>query len=123
MPAPEYNGGVAPVDAGLIVYDMNGNLVQPRWTTFLLGLEYYVPAVGGRLGIFANFSRSALADAASYPNPKKVRDHEHFFDAGLFVDVGDALRFAADAAHIDDYYADGIKAANEAVQVSGWFFF
>jgi hypothetical protein len=98
-PAPEF---ASPVDAGLVVYDAKGTLRLPRWTTFLVGLEYYLP-LRGRVAVFANYSRSQLHDPTTYP-------------------VG-SLRFGMDYAHIEDVYADGVKAKNEAVQVSGFFFF
>jgi hypothetical protein len=119
-PAPTYT---SPLDAGLAVYDAQGRLHLPRWTTFLVGLEYYLPFVGGRAAIFANFSHSQLHDAKTYANPAKVRDHENFYEAGFLVDPHESVRFALDYAHIDDVYADGVKAKNESVQLSGFLFF
>ncbi|MEO5729368.1 MAG: hypothetical protein ABI134_19995, partial [Byssovorax sp.] len=119
-PAPTYT---APIDAGFVAYNDKGVLMQPHWTTFLVGLEYYLPFVGGRVGLFGNVSHSQLADAATFPNPAKVRDHENFYDVGLFFDPTETLRFGADYAHIDDVYADGVKAKNDAGQVTGFFFF
>ncbi|MDC3982180.1 hypothetical protein [Polyangium jinanense] len=119
-PAPVYT---STVDAGLAVYDANGELRLPRWTTFLVGVEYYPPFMGGRVALFANVSRSQLHDAGSYPNPAKVRDHESFYEVGFFVDPSPAVRFGLDYAHIDDVYADGVKASNEAAQLTGFLFF
>jgi len=119
-PAPVFT---STLDAGLAVYDAQGQLRLPRWTTLLVGLEYYLPFVGGRVALFANYSQSQLHDAASYPNPAKVRDHESFYEAGFFVDPTPATRFGLDYAHIDDVYADGVTASNEAAQITGFLFF
>jgi hypothetical protein len=119
-PAPTYT---AATDAGLVAYNDKGVLLQPHWTTFLVGLEYYLPFVNGRVALFGNVSHSQLADAATFPSPAKVRDHESFYDVGFFVDPTESLRFGIDYAHIDDVYADGVKAKNEAGQISGFFFF
>ncbi|UQA56722.1 hypothetical protein [Polyangium aurulentum] len=119
-PAPTY---VSTVDTGLVVYDAKGTLRAPRWTTLMVGLEYYPPFVGGRVGIFANYSRLQLHDASTYPNPSRVRDHESFYDVGFFVDPMEAVRFGLDYAHIDDVYADGVTASNDAVQITGFLFF
>jgi hypothetical protein len=45
------------------------------------------------------------------------------YEGGFFVDPIASLRFGLDYAHIEDVYADGVKAKNEAVQLSGFFFF
>jgi hypothetical protein len=119
-PAPTYT---AATDAGLLAYNEKGVLLQPHWTTFLVGLEYYLPAVGGRVALFGNFSHSQLANATTFPSPAKVRDHESFYDAGVFVDPTESLRFGVDYAHIDDVYADGVKAKNDTGQISGFLFF
>lgn len=106
-----------------MIYDETGALRQPRWTTFLVGLEYYLPFVHGRVAVFANYSRSQLHDAGSYPSPARVRDHESFFNGGIFFDPFESLRFGLDYAHIEDVYADNVKANNEAAQMTGFFFF
>lgn len=120
MPTATYVSGV---DPGLAVYDASGQLQIPRWTTFLVGIEYYVPKVGGRLGLFANVSRSQLHDAQSYGNPAKVRDNEIFYNAGVFGDLSEAIRLGLDYSRFDDQYADGVHAINDSVQAVGFFFF
>jgi hypothetical protein len=110
-------------DAGLAVYDMYGNMQLPTWMTFLVGAEYWLPKVGGRVALFANFSRTQLQDAKIYVNPTRVRDNEMFYNGGFLVDVTGAIRVGVDYARYDDQYADGVHAINDAVQVSGFLFF
>jgi hypothetical protein len=117
---PTYASGV---DAGLAVYDINGQLQLPRWTTFVVSLEYYLPRVGGRVGLFANVSRSQLHDSQLYANPARVRDNEIFYNGGFFVDITEAIRVGFDYARFDDQYADGVHAINDAFQMSGFLFF
>lgn len=117
---PTYAGGV---DAGLAVYDINGQLQLPRWTTFVVSLEYYLPRVGGRVGLFANVSRSQLHDSQLYANPARVRDNEIFYNGGFYVDITEAIRVGFDYARFDDQYADGVHAINDAVQMTGFLFF
>jgi hypothetical protein len=124
--SPTLPGGAtytADVDAGQAVYDMNGNLRLPHWMNFIVGLEYYVPHVHGRIGLFANVARDQLVDSTQYANPTKVRDHEMFYNGGIFGDLSDAIRLGIDYAYFDDVYADGMHAGNHAVQMSGFFFF
>ncbi len=117
---PTYASGV---DAGLAVYDINGQLQLPRWTTFVVSLEYYLPKVGGRVGLFANVSRSQLHDSQLYANPARVRDNEIFYNGGFYVDITEAIRVGFDYARFDDQYADGVHAINDAFQMSGFLFF
>jgi hypothetical protein len=114
---------VADVDLGLAVYDVNGTLELPRWTTFLVGLEYYLPRVSGKVGLFANFSRSQLHNPELYGIASKVRDNEIFCNAGFFVDIIEAVRVGLDYGRFDDTYADGVHAINHAVQFTGFLFF
>lgn len=126
-PLPSVNGMtptyVSGVDAGLAVYDINGQLQLPRWTTFVVSLEYYLPKVGGRVGLFANVSRSQLHDTQLYANPARVRDNEIFYNGGFYVDITEAIRVGFDYARFDDQYADGVHAINDAVQMTGFLFF
>jgi hypothetical protein len=119
-PAPTYTPDI---DAGLAVYDANGNLHLPHWTTYLISAEYYLPFVGGRAAVFATYSHSNLHKDKSYPSPSKVRDHADLYEVGFYFDPHDAVRFGLDYTHIVDVYADGVKASNDAVQVTGFFFF
>jgi hypothetical protein len=120
MPVPTYVSGV---DPGLAVYDQSGELQLPRWTTFLIGLEYYLPKVGGRIGLFANVSRSQLHDPQQYGNPSKVRDNEILYNVGAFGDLSEAVRLGIDYSRFDDQYADGVHAINDSVQAVGFLFF
>ena len=127
-PLPAQGGMAAPVfvpgdDPGLAVYDKNGELRLPHWMTFIVGLEYYPPKVGGRLGLFANLARTKLLDSDLYVNPAKVRDNEMFYNAGFFVDISQAIRVGCDWAYFDDQYADGVHATTHAIQGVGFFFF
>lgn len=127
-PLPTQPGMTAPAfvpgdDPGLAVYDKNGELRLPHWMTFIVGLEYYPPRIGNHLGLFANFAKTQLLDCDLYVNPAKVRDTETLYNAGLFVDITQAIRVGADWAYFDDLYADGVHATTHAVQGVGFFFF
>ncbi|HEX2569507.1 MAG TPA: SHOCT domain-containing protein [Polyangia bacterium] len=111
------------VDPGLAVYDVNGRLRAPHWRTFIVGIEYYLPHVGGRVGLFANYSHTRLLDAKQYANPARVRDNESFYNAGIFADLTQAIRVGVDWAYYDDRYADGMRATANAIQGTGFFFF
>lgn len=111
------------IDAGLAVYDINGDLRLPHWMTFIVGAEYYPPNINGRIGLFVNFARTQLMDSNMYANQSKVRDNEMFYNGGIFGDLSAAIRLGVDYAYYDDQYADGVHATTHAVQGTAFFFF
>jgi hypothetical protein len=110
------------IDNGLVAYDRNNNIVQPNWTTFLLGLEYYLP--GGRAALFVNWGHSQLNNAAALATaPGALRNHSNLYNGGFFVDVTSNVRIALDYSRIVDAYQDNVEAVNNAVHGSAFFFF
>jgi hypothetical protein len=135
-PAPVYPQNV---DNGLVVFDIQNQDLHPiQWTSYVLGLEYYLPGLDGRVWISGNYSHIQSSNIDAYarpgitpPNPNdyayvsaaQVRQFEDFFDANVFVDPLPSVRFGAEYAYFDDRYVDGTHAINHRVQVSGFFMF
>jgi hypothetical protein len=53
----------------------------------------------------------------------RIRDHEEYYEAGLFVDVTKAIRLATGGSLLADTYGDGVQAKNYRLMLSGWLFF
>jgi hypothetical protein len=133
-PAPTYPQDI---DNGIVVYDLQGNLHAIQWTSLLVGLQYYLPGVGGRLWISANYSRMQSANTLNYArltaltNPQQsyyvsaaqVRSSEDWFDVNLFAQPVPALRVGLEYARFYDSYVDGVLAINDRVQLSGFLLF
>jgi hypothetical protein len=133
-PAPVYPQDF---DNGLLMFDRNGTPHAIQWTTYLVGMQYYLPGLGGREWISANYSHTQSANAKNfanygttppvidiaYPNARNVRESEDWFDVNLFADVTKAVRMGLEYANFNDRYADGIHAINHRVQLSGFFIF
>jgi hypothetical protein len=147
---PALNGGLAspPVGPGA-----NGFVLHPiQWTSYLLGLQYYLPALKGKVWISGNYSHmqsqngsllgfnywstadfarpanvanNGTAPQAYYYNTAaaQVRSSEDWWDANVFVDPLDSLRLGLEFAQFLDHYVDGFTATNNRVQVSGYFIF
>jgi hypothetical protein len=130
------------VDQGLVTYDINPGsfaLHPIQWTSFLAGLEYYLPGLGGRVWISGNVSHiqsnntSQFArDDAAPPNPDvyfypssqaQVRKGEDWWDANLFFDPVTSVRVGLEFAEFLDHYVDGFTATNYRAQASGFFIF
>ena len=130
------------IDQGLVTYDINpgGFALHPiQWTSFLAGLEYYLPGLGGKVWISGNVSHiqssntSQFArDDAAPPNPDvyfypssqaQVRKGEDWWDANLFFDPVTSVRVGLEFAEFMDHYVDGFTATNYRAQASGFFIF
>jgi hypothetical protein len=122
-------------DAGLAAVDVTGHIELIKWTGYMAGLEFYPAGTGGRLGTVANFGHQessnakkvgTAVDATGAPVPAalaRIRDHEEFYEVGLFFDPTKSTRVAASGSLYDDTYADGEDAKNYSLIMSGWIFF
>ena len=121
MPAPAF----APnIDPGIAVYDSSGKLHLVQWTTFIVGAQYTLPGLDGKVFTAVNFARSMSSNAKDLnADPKKVREKEDWFDACLWVDPVKPLRFGIEYSYFSDTYADGERATNHRGNVNAFWFF
>jgi hypothetical protein len=119
-PAPAYT---ANIDPGIVTYNAAGDLHYIQWTSFLVGLQYYLPATNGRAWISGNFSHMTSANLPSLATRAKVRADEYWYDANLFVEPVTAVRVGLEYANFRDVYGDGTDATNHRFQLSGFFLF
>lgn len=117
-------------DAGLAAYNANGEVELVKWTSYMVGLEFYPGGTGGRLGTFANYGHMQSANTdrlgganVNDPVAGRTRESEDFYNAGLFFDPTKATRIGADVALYDDHYVDGTDAKNYSAMGSAFFFF
>jgi hypothetical protein len=68
-------------------------------------------------------SAAAATPAAQAAAAARIRDHEDYFEIGVFVDPTKATRIAASGSLYSDVYGDGATAKNYSVIMSGWLFF
>ncbi len=113
----------------------------------MVGLQYYLPALAGKVWISGNYSHMqsqngsllgfnywGTADfartggtnpGAYYFNTStgQVRSSEDWWDANVFVDPLESVRLGLEFAQFIDHYVDGFTATNNRVQLSGFFLF
>ena len=118
------------LDPGFAAYDAAGNLELIKWTSYMAGLEYYPPGVGGRVGLFANYGHMQSANSRRFggaavmdPVAGRTRENESFYNLGGFCDPTKATRIGLDGGLYDDHYVDGTKAKNYSVMSSAYLFF
>lgn len=127
------------VDPNLLVYSPDGSLHGIQLTTYMFGVQYYLPGLDGRYWISANYAHTQSANTPRFvryfPNVAvvptdtnltyagQVRESEDWFDVNLFGDVVPGVRLGLEYANFNDRYADGVHAVNHRVQASGFFLF
>jgi hypothetical protein len=127
-PLPPAMAGGAPVpyvpnfDPGFAAYDATGRLELIKWTSYMVGAEYYPPGLGGRMGTFANYGHMQSSNTKKFAGAA-TRESEDFFGAGLFVDPTRQTRVGLDFGIYNDHYVDGTDAKNYSVLSSMWLFF
>jgi len=126
MPAPVYTPNV---DPGLAVFTADGIAHLVRWQTFIVGAQYTIAGLDGRMWISANYSRSVSDNASTLGTPGKLRAGEDFADFNVFGDITPQVRLGAEYAYFSDHYAGAdvktapVDAVNHRVQVSAFFIF
>jgi hypothetical protein len=126
MPAPVYTPNV---DPGLAVFTADGIAHLVRWQTFIVGAQYTIAGLDGRMWISANYSRSVSDNASTLGTPGKLRSGEDFADFNVFGDITPAVRVGVEYAYISDHYAGAdvkvmpIDAVNHRVQLAAFFIF
>jgi hypothetical protein len=115
-----------------------GSLVGVQWDTLLVGLQYYLPGVDGRLWLSGNFSYEYSPNSVDFARPSftfspmanyygstvyQVRKAEYFVDGNVFFQITPAARIGAEFAVFNDEYVDGVHAVNDRAQLSGFFIF
>jgi len=111
-------------DPGLAAYDATGHAELIRWTSYMIGAEYYPPGVGGRIGLSANYGHMESSNAKNFETaPGRARKHENYYAGGVFCDPTKQTRIGVDFGFYDDHYSDDTVAQNSSVMMSSWLFF
>jgi hypothetical protein len=124
FPAPPTGTWPQDIDNGIATYSSTGALQFIQWTSYLLGAQYYLPGLSGRMWLSGNFSHMESSNTPTlYPKSTKVRGAEDWWDVNLFGDVTPAFRLGLEYAQFIDHYVDGNSPTNQRVQFSGFFIF
>jgi len=122
-PAPTYTPNV---DNGLVMWrkDATGlaTLHPIQWTSYLAGLQYYLPP-SGHVWLSANYSHLSSNNAHLYGDAKKVFDKQDWFDGNVMVDATPNVRFGLEYSRTEQTYVDGVKAVDNRVQFSAFLLF
>jgi hypothetical protein len=84
VPPPLYRPNI---DAGIVTFDANSNLVPINWWAAVLGLQYYLPVDGGRVWASVNATYLESSNIASLtPEASRggVFTRQLYYDANLY---------------------------------------
>jgi len=119
MPAPTYTPNV---DGGLVVYDKFGNLLAIDWSTFIAGMQYYLPG-GGNVWLAIDFAHIQSNNAHGHGGNTAVLDRANWVSGNLFWDATKAVRLGLSYSYTAQWYQDNIKAENHRVQLTALYMF
>jgi hypothetical protein len=129
IPAPSYPMpamGTAlafPVDAGLVAFDGAGALRTIDWTSYIAGVQYFLPPAG-TFFLSANYSHMSSKNILQLaPGPAGVFTRSDWIDGNVFYDLTPAVRFGLEYAYFRQTRGDGVAATNHRVQLSSWLIF
>jgi hypothetical protein len=122
-------GATAPVyspdiDSGFVTNNTSGRLVAVNWTSFAVGLQYYLPFE--TLWVSTNFLQVRSPNDATLVAPSgrgKVVAAYQFADANLFWDVTPQVRLGAEYAWFNQFLANGQEAHDNRFQFSAFYIF
>lgn len=114
-PPPTYTSNF---DPGVVGFNRSGDLRLVRWTTYLIGAEYYFPGVDGRLWVAGNYSRSTSDNLADLAGAGATPAESLWFVDGLLGgELLPGVRASAEYAQYRDRYVDGRRAKNHRAQL------
>jgi hypothetical protein len=120
-PAPAYPQDI---DNGIVTFDSSGQLHFIQWSSYLVGLQYYLPGTNGHVWVAGSYSHMHSDTTGTYfANSTKVRQNEDWFDVNLFADVTPAMRLGFEYANFNDQYQDNLHAINHRGQFSAFFIY
>ncbi|HVE83919.1 MAG TPA: hypothetical protein VND93_13765, partial [Myxococcales bacterium] len=126
---PDPVTGISPafsprVDPGMVAYDATGTLHLVQTQTLFASLEYYLPVLEGKIGVFGGYYQTDILNVDDFTSSAAAMRHRaSLFEAGALYDPIPAVRLGADWGLIRDAYKDGVVAWNWSVLGSAFFFF
>jgi len=119
------------VDPGLVAFDSKNFLHTINWTTFVVGVQYYLPPTG-RLFVSGNYSGGYSNNISSLFHPNAVTQPwvnswnvfkwSQYFDANVFFDVTPAMRVGASYQRVTQQLADDTTAHNNRFEMTFLYF-
>ncbi|HVY27550.1 MAG TPA: hypothetical protein VHB79_13420 [Polyangiaceae bacterium] len=122
-PPPVYSPNI---DSGIVTYDGNGKVQPVKWQAFVVGLQYYLPVLDGRIWLSGNFSQLKSSNAVKLTpiaGRSAVYKQARYVDGNLFVALTSTLQVGYSFQMVEQTFGDDVKARNYRNEGAIHFFF
>ena len=122
-PPPIYTPNI---DSGIVTYDGNGKVQPVKWTGFVVGLQYYLPVMDGKVWVSGNYSQLKSSNAVKLTpiaGQSAVYKQARYFDGNLFVALTGSLQLGYSFQMVEQTFGDDVKATNYRNVGAVHFFF
>lgn len=114
------------MDPGIVTFDGEGRLRTVNWKAFVIGAQYYLPVLKGRISVSGIYSRLQSNNAAKLtpvPFRQAVYDKAEYFDGNLFVRITENYRVAGSFQSVKQTFSDLVVTRNNRIQGAVHLFF
>jgi hypothetical protein len=122
-PPPVWAGNI---DSGIVTYDGNGKVQPVKWQAFVVGLQYYLPVMSGKIWVSGNFSQLKSSNAVKLTpiaGQSAVYKQARYVDGNLFIALTSSLQVGYSFQMVEQTFADDVKARNYRNEGALHFFF
>jgi hypothetical protein len=123
LPPPVYP---ANIDPGIVTFDGDNRLRTCDWEGFVVGLQYYLPILDGRVWISGNHSQiksDNIKDITPQPGWGGIYTISKYYDGSLFVAITDAIQMGASFQVVQQTLGDGVPVLNYRSEFGMHMFF
>jgi hypothetical protein len=116
----------ANIDPGIVTFDSDNRLRTCDWEGFVVGLQYYLPILDGRVWLSGNHSQvksDNIKDITPLPGWGGIYTISKYYDGSLFVAITDAIQMGASFQVVQQTLGDGVKAQNYRSEFGMHMFF
>jgi|GEM_PF-565023 len=122
-PPPIY---VPNIDSGIVTFDGDFRLRTCNWEGFVVGAQYYLPILNGRVwasGTYSEIRSSNIKDITPLPGWGGIFTHSFYYDASLFVAITDQIQAGAGFQRVRQDFGDDVVAWNYRTEFAMHMFF
>jgi hypothetical protein len=122
-PPPIY---VPNIDSGIVTFDGDFRLRTCNWEGFVVGAQYYLPIMNGRVwasGTYSEIRSSNIKDITPLPGWAGIFTHSYYYDASLFVAITDQIQAGAGFQRVRQDFGDDVVAWNYRTEFAMHMFF
>jgi hypothetical protein len=122
-PPPIY---VPNIDSGIVTFDGDFRLRTCNWEGFVVGGQYYLPVMNGRVwasGTYSEIRSSNIKEITPEPGWGGIFTHSYYYDASLFVAITDQIQAGAGFQRVRQDFGDDVVAWNYRTEFAMHMFF